>query len=290
MVEKADIPRLERITFFSGQRLTAKDLTELQRAHRELRWLHNRSLHGWGIGIGLAVTGERGASAVTIEPGYGVDCLGREIILTEKKTIKVPAVAGAPGGTEAVYYLVAGYQGDEVQQVAERRPGVCIPGGTVRLSEEPLIDWRRPNQLKEGLELVLAQVWIQNCQLSRPLSLAPRRYARPAQQPYIAAGQTSEGNTAWQEWKVNNTLVGVETRVDTSAAHFRTTPRYIAHIVGERFLVDGNGWLAAWGLPAVVDATPLGFSLQVFLMAWPISGVEAVKQLKWHVVWMGIEG
>src|SRR5262249_46390441 len=163
---------------FTGQQLKATDLAALQRSNRELRWLHNRSLHAWGIGIGLAVTGERGDRAVTVDDGYGVDCRGREIILTEPQTKTVPAVAAGPGGGEASYYLVAAYQSDDDQKVRERRPGVCLPDGTVRLSEEPLIDWRRPDQLEEGFELILAQAWIQNCQLSRPLSFAARRYAR----------------------------------------------------------------------------------------------------------------
>jgi hypothetical protein len=84
MALKADIPELERVTFFPGQQLSAADLTEFERANRELRWLHNRSLHGWGIGIGLGVTGERGDGRVLIDAGYAVDGLGREIILTEK--------------------------------------------------------------------------------------------------------------------------------------------------------------------------------------------------------------
>ena len=132
MAERVDIPDIERVTFFTGQRLTEKDLAALQRANRELRWLHNRSLHSWGIGIGLAVAGERGDSAVTVEPGYGVDCLGREIILTAPRTMPVPAVAHGPDGGEAVYYLVAAYQEDADQKIAERRPGVCLPEGTVR--------------------------------------------------------------------------------------------------------------------------------------------------------------
>lgn len=59
MSARTDIPELKRIQFFNGQRLTAGDMTELQRANRELRWLHNRSLHGWGIGTGYGVAGER---------------------------------------------------------------------------------------------------------------------------------------------------------------------------------------------------------------------------------------
>lgn len=244
MAQDPNIPDLERITFFPGQRLTARDLTELQRAHRELRWLHNRSLHNWGIGVGLTVSGKRGSSAVTVETGYGIDCLGREIILTEPQTMPVPAVAGGPSGGEAVYYLIAAYQPNEDQPVAERRAGVCRPEGTVRLSETPRLEWRKPLQLeadREGMQLVLAQVWIQNCQLSRPPSFAPRRYARPAEQPYIAAGQTIPGKTDWRFWPDPDdpaTASGVETVVDTSAARFRHTPRYQARVGGSRRLAN----------------------------------------------------
>ncbi len=304
MADKVDVPSLERITFFTGQRLTAPDLAALQRAHRELRWLHNRSLHGWGVGVGLAVTGERGDSAVTVEPGYGIDCLGREIILTEPRVRTVPAVAAAPGGGEAIYYLVAVYLGDEDQEVSERRPGVCLPEGTVRLTEEPRLDWRRPDQLLEGRELILAQAWIQNCHLSRPLSLAARRYARPPQQPYIAAGQTENGKTAWALWTVGQEPVGLEVTVDTSAARFRSTPRYTAHAAGDRHLASSQ--LVIVALSGAVDASPDRFTLQVLLpknlpdmgamsvnpdKLFTPDGLEIVKtQLGWHVVWMGIEG
>jgi hypothetical protein len=303
MADQVDLPSLERITFFTGQRLTAPDLAALQRAHRELRWLHNRSLHGWGIGIGLAVTGERGDSAVTVEAGYGIDCLGREIILTEPRVRTVPAVAAAPGGGEAMYFLVAVYLGDEDQEVSERRPGVCLPEGTVRLTEEPRLDWRKPDQLQEGRELILAQAWIQNCHLSRPLSLAARRYARPAQQPYIAAGQTTTGETPWTWWTVGAQQLGVTVKVDTRTARFRSTPRYMAHVAGDRYLANPPGPLVAVGLTGLTDATPDGFSLQVLLpknlgatlnppsLFDDKQGLDILRtQLGWHVVWMGIEG
>ena len=221
MAKNVKIPSIDRITFFTGQQLTATDLAEVQRANRELRWLHNRSLHGWGIGIGLAVTGERGATAVTIAPGYGVDCKGQELIHTDSREVPLPAVAGGPGDKESVYYLVAAYQDDSDQKVTERRPGVCLPEGTVRLSEEPSITWQSPDQLKEGLELILAQAWILNCRLSRPLSLAARRYARAPHQPYISAGQTEAGNTDWKLLGPEGSPIGVFAHVDTTAARFR---------------------------------------------------------------------
>lgn len=302
-----NIPELERITFFNGQRLTAVDLNALQKANRELRWLHNRSLHRWGIGLGFDVTGAKGDSVVQISPGYGIDALGREIILTETLTKTVPAVGGADDGTEAVFYLVASYQADAGQKVLERRRGVCLPEGTVRLGEEPFIEWRKPGQFREGYELILAHAFVLNCQLSRPLSLSARRYASPQQQPYIAAGQTVAKDTDWKAWLVMGTMVGIYTRVDTSAAHFKTTPRYSAHVMGERFLGDPPGPLLIVGMASVTEATPDAFTLQVLLPHFApsvpvinpdlidvVTGGPAmpgiVKRLGWQVVWMGTEG
>jgi hypothetical protein len=296
MAAQTNIPTLERSTFFDGQRLTAKDLTELQRAHRELRWLHNRSLHGWGIGMGLTVTGERGATAVSVEPGYGVDCLGREIILTEPRTIPVPADPGASHRHDAIYYLVAAYQPDEDQAVVETRPGVCLPEGTVRLSESPRIEWRRPEQLHEGLELILGQAGIQNCRLSGPVSPTARRYARPSDQPYIAAGQTEQGNTGWLEWKVDDQTLGVYAHVNTSPARFKSIPQYFAHVPGERHVVTGGGQLVVVmrTIGAVVAPTATRFTLQLRVQ-FERSSIAIIdlppfiEGLKWHVVWTGIE-
>jgi hypothetical protein len=302
MAESVDVPSLERIVFFNGQRITAADLAALQRSHRELRWLHNRSLHNWGIGVGFAVTGERGDSAVTVGPGYGIDCLGREIILTESRTLTVPAVAAAPGGGEATFYLTAVYVRDEDQDVAERRSGVCLPEGTVRLTEEAGLEWRQSDQLHEGRELILAQAWIHKCRLSRALSLSARRYAKPSQQPYIAAGQTEVGKTAWSVWVEGGDPVGFEVTVDTSDARFRSTPRYIAHIAGPRYLTADPGPLVVVAFAGIVGATPVQFTMQALLPpnlgstinpapVFEAEGLEIITtKLGWHVVWMGIEG
>jgi hypothetical protein len=292
-----DIPDLQRVTFFSGQRLTAEDLAEIQKVQRERIWLHNRSLHGWGIGIGLAVTGDSGASTVEIGEGYAVDCLGREIILTEPKSLTVPAVAGTPSGGEVEYYLVAGYQNNADQAFAEQRPGVCVPGGTVRLTEEPRLEWREAIDLEEGLDLILAKAWVKNCQLSRPLSLLERRSARPSQHPYIAANQTEAGGTEWQIWSDGGEFQGVLVRVDTSMARFQTTPWYMAHVVGERYFSVNDRSVLIVGEQALTEPTPTGFTFRIHIGAGgpAHSGMSPEDypstlrdDLSWQVVWLGI--
>lgn len=296
-----NIPDLDRITFFPGQRLQAEDLSEAQRVDRELRWLHNRSLHTWGIGEGFGVTGEAGEAAVVISPGYGIDCAGREIILTDTRTKPIPAVAGDQKGQAVEFFLTAEYQDDAAQAVRERRAGVCAGQGTVRLGEEPLIRWKKHADLREGFELVLAQVWILNCRLNRAVSLAVRRSARPSAHPYVAAGQSVVGATAWTPWTEGATFMGVIVDVDTSEARFRVTPRYMAHIVGDRALVSPAQSLAI-PFPIVTAPTPEGFTLRVLLPEMtplpynppPFRNAATVAAtvrttLKWHVSWVGVE-
>jgi hypothetical protein len=311
----ADIPKLERVTFFDGQRLSAEDLSTVQAYHQELRWLHNRSLHTWGIGLGLDATGNKGDRQVGVAPGYGVDTLGREIVLTESQVIPVPPVAAASGGGEAVYHLTVSYLGDADLEPTATRQGVCKPGGAVRLPERPKFAWKEPASIQRGYDLVLAQIWVLNCQLNRPVSLAVRRQAQPSQQPYIAAGQTVPGETAWSLWQIVSTAgqattLGVQTTVDTSGARFRLTPRYLARIQGDRYLPataagpNAPQGLLVDGFTSVTDPKAFSFTLRIFLpLDLDVRGVPlnpdsivtglvdlVQNQLKWHVVWMGVEG
>jgi hypothetical protein len=294
-----NIPNIERLAFFNGQRLTAEDLAAVQNANKDLRWLHNRSLHGWGIGAGFSVEGEAGAAAVQIGPGYAIDCLGREIILTEPVTKTVPAVGGASDGSEATFYLVASYLDDGVQQVLESRPGVCLPGGTVRLTESPSLNWKSPTNLgPSGSEILLAQVSILNCQLSRPVSLAVRRFARISSQPYIVAAQTQPDFTNWQLWQPDSSkpAIGIYVDVDTSPAQFHSTPAYTAYIAGNRIWQSNTGDFVALLVVSVVNATAQGFTVQGYLLnegggPTPQDWLGAANDpLQWHVVWMGVEG
>jgi hypothetical protein len=299
----AGIPDLKRIQFFTGQRLSAGDMTAVQSANRELRWLHNRSLHGWGIGIGYGVTGDTGDTKVTIDPGYAIDCLGRELILTSPVTTTVPAIAGNSSGstvTAATFYLTVSYMEDSGQSTVESRPGVCLPGGTVRLTEGPLIQWQPFKDIQTGLNVILAEASILNCQLNAPLNLGVRRSARPSQQPYINAGELTPDAVTWSVIPG-----GIRAHVDTSAAQFRATPAYFTHVMGPRtvFLgvggdVGGNVFLIT--VPIVDNPAPDGFNCDVVLLhidaAKGVVPVDPgnipaiIKLIRWTVVWMGVEG
>jgi hypothetical protein len=298
MSANAGIPALERVVFFSGQRLLAGDLTEANAVGRELRWLHNRTLHQPGVAAGFEVTGEAGDTVVVVAPGFGLDGLGREVLLTPTAEVVVPAVSGAALGGDARFYLVARYVEDAEQAAVERRAGACHGAGSVRLSDDPALVWRPVGGVDEQTDVVLASIRVRNCVLSQPVSMAARRLAGPSQSPFIAAGEVAAPE--WQGWQAGGTNLGLQLNVKTAAAHFRSTPQYLVETVGLRFL-PGQSPVLVVGFPEVADATPDGFVLRVAFPAIaglnanpsglrdPVQGPLFLKLLKWRVTWTGVE-
>ena len=116
------------------------------------------------------------------------------------------------------------------------------------------------------------------------------------------AGQTTRGSTAWTVWQEEDQTLGLMTQVDASAARFRSVPRYVAHLAGER-AVGGIPGIAApptallVPFSAVADPTREGFLFQVLLPSFHSSeinppafreptGPDLANQLGLHVVWL----
>lgn len=198
----------ERLQFFDGQRLFATDLQGLEEFHRQMRWLHNSSLHEPGIGNGFAVRGEEDDREVRVGPGYAIDDLGREIVLVQETVLQVPAVAGGADGTPVRYDLTVSYRGDDFLEEAEERRGLCGTRGVVRLREEPVFCWvelgpdlqpvdlTRKTQILSGRSIVLGRAEILACKLRSRLSTVPRFDARPPALPHIACGRVDD-----PEWR-----------------------------------------------------------------------------------------
>lgn len=298
-MEAVPISPIVRPQFFEGQRLTADDLSEAFGYERELRWLHNRSLHGWGIAAGFAVTGARDDTTVTIAPGYAIDCAGRDIVL-EHARIEVPRVA-----SESTWHLTVSYAADE-DLAAEERRGACDTQGAVRLFDEPRLRWldatgKGEERLRPGLDIVLARAAVRGCKLQRePSPSARRQLART--QPYVFAGQTPVGSTPWRSWPESDSPAGVATTVSTAAGGFLSTPVYQARLAG--FRLTGNDVVD--GFAMIAEASPSAFEFRVILPAGEdlrVIGPEGAGlplnsaidldvlrgDLQWHVVWMGVE-
>lgn len=330
---------IERLQFFNGQRLFAPDLQGVEAFNREMRWLHNKSLHQPGIGSGFAVYGKKGERQVTIGPGYAVDALGREIVLTESYVDPVPPVAAEPDGKSVFYDLTVSYPDDSELEEAETREGVCLPRGVVRLREAPVFCWVRLKRddhgnlhvlksrlkadIKNGIKVILSRIEVLNCQLENDVSIAQRRSARPAKQPYIACGVVNP--TDWKPWIVSDAgaiqfpaafqpfifPVGLTAYIETSPAKFVTIPHYSARITGPRIKQEQIIVFIVDGLVNIRDPGPKGFAVDVLLLMQFITGttpgaplfamptpaavaadfVNFVKIFSdWYVVWTGVEG
>jgi hypothetical protein len=75
----------DRLHYFTGRHLSARDLSDEQSYHRTHRYLHNRMLHGWGVVCGLEVVQhdqeDCRTNYVRVGAGMALDCCGREIVV-----------------------------------------------------------------------------------------------------------------------------------------------------------------------------------------------------------------
>jgi hypothetical protein len=277
----------ERLQFFNGQRLFAPDLQAIEVFNREMRWLHNRSLHQPGIGNGFAVSGEKGDRQVAIGPGYAIDVDGREIVLTQVEILPIPPVASEEGGGSVFFDLTVSYPEDEDLEEAETREGICLVRGVVRRQEKPIFCWIRlkkdsqgnlqpkepklATDIKDGRKIIVARVEVLNCQLNRQVCIAQRRSARPPKQPYIACGEekptmwdvelilSSEERSSELRDETSTVLIApfkLVAEVDTSKAGFLTTPSYSARIDGLRLWFinsDEENFSRGNGNPYIID-------------------------------------
>lgn len=314
MTISAPLPPTERPLWFPGQLLTAADLTAAQDVETGLRRLHHRILHGWGVATGLAVTGSRGRTDVTVGAGYALDGEGRELVLPEPIQLPVPPVAGGPDGRPRPFALTLRWS-EDAEAAVVLRPGECGTAGAVRRSDAPTLGWIDPGAVRVGLDVVLAAVAVQSCRLVDAPDSASRRLLNPPPTPYTATGRTVGGETDWAVIADHgNSVVLAKASVDTSEAGFGDTPTYLARVAGQRllpsktagfprpFLLDGSA--------QVVGAEPGRFELHVPLVPryWtgsgsadpiPVNPEEVIgsgklydliaNQLKWTVEWVGVQ-
>ena len=99
MINEGAIP-VERMRWFTGRFVTARDLTDEQQYMLQRRWLTNRLLHGEGVLCGMDVVpherADCAATTVWIEPGIALDCRGRELINGCRQCVTWP-VPAEPG-------------------------------------------------------------------------------------------------------------------------------------------------------------------------------------------------
>jgi len=121
---------LTRPNFFYGKLLTVDDLTQEQTYFLDKSRRHNRSLHGFGIVSGLAVSTEAGK--IKISAGMALDCEGNEIVICSGQALPVSALK------LDVAFLNVRY--------TERYEGVIPPGEPAAITESFELSLEKDNE------------------------------------------------------------------------------------------------------------------------------------------------
>lgn len=227
--------------FSDNERLSAFDLNDLQQTVRELQWLHNRTLHDWGVANGCAVRISEDGRGVQIEPGYALDMEGREVIVPEARLLNLPAQKVSTGPeTKKIWWITASYQ--DVTDSRDGDPHRNMQGTPLRRLPRAVVRWRDPEETDEnarfipGLDVILATVELDRGNV-QAVTTVGRRSAVPPKRPYLSAGLAKLRN--WTQVPSSNStsepvrdLVKVRIPVDTTDAGFVSTPYYQLQLVG----------------------------------------------------------
>lgn len=143
----------ERLNYFTGQFLVERDFRDEQSYHIGKHRMHNRYLHGWGTVCGLRVVESESPDCrdryMVLEPGVALDCCGREIVVTERVKVNIPAMlapSNDQGNPQGVQHLVLSIRYTECK--TEYVPALYSDCGC----DDKVCD---ANRIREGYELRL---------------------------------------------------------------------------------------------------------------------------------------
>ena len=200
--------RLDRLDYVEGSRLLARDLGDS--ARNEARWqgLHVSQAHDtWGVATGLGLTFTPSQRSVVVGAGAAFDCQGQVISLASPVALPEPNEV-VPGIAAPTFDVVLGRNGPRWEATGAG-PGQAGFGTRVRI----------------GMDIPLGRyIRMPWGQLVGPDS-GLRKTAHPMTRPKVGFGLTPAGGLIWMP--SNGTIRAV---VDTSAAAFSSTPRYVAWI------------------------------------------------------------
>jgi hypothetical protein len=283
---KPERRKLERVQYWQGQMLRAQDFLNLQGVEAQRRWWHNRAIHNaYGVSEGLEanLTG----SVVSVSPGVAYDIFGHELILERAQTVALSTniPTGDPPMTLLVRYLPPGHNlsPDEIKEVCwtqrgSVRPGTLVFAWKIANCVTPADGVAIFNLIYMGGETTASGLTVEPIPTQNQ-SFSPIG-AEALSRPMLASGATVPGQTAWELWTAgfnpNETayIVGVQTRIDTSAAGFTDCPCYFAWLQGPLWCLQPQ-----WSSPSqpsqpqflpvlltnIADASILGFTFQIVL-------------------------
>jgi hypothetical protein len=254
---------LERIRHVPGEMLRHRDLRDQLTFDVELLLWHQRAVHEPGVVEGLAVEWQPGDPSVFVEPGLAYDARGRPVHVLARREVTLPA-------TDRVSALLVRFaQGKGEAELAWR------PIGSI----EPC----------DGIPLAL----LDNGEVTAR-STGSRSLARPR----VGAGETQPEATAWGLWfrdGMGGQALGLEARVDTSAAGFTEVPCYFAWLnwsrPGDVTTTRAQPDVRTLGLQYVQEETARGFVFRVAFRRYrgedELLGFARRERLS--VCWLGVQ-
>lgn len=281
----ADPHEIQRLRYAPGQDLLSRDFRDQEAFEAELRWWHNRALHGaFGVSYGLGVT--NGGASLTVERGLAYDAFGRELILPVSRTLSTPADPGGP------VFLVIRYREEESSPAPGELAGVC-PGGLPPRGAD--LAWVPADRFRPTDGVPLARVPDSDDDDQKFHPPVARALARPR----IGHGSTVQAATPWTAWDLGRQLFGLKTEIDTRAAGFTQLPCYFAWVQG-RIEVRNAPKEPPYILPVfphIVKASPAGLTLGVLTFSLGESQsistnrkqILASAQAELSVCWLGIQ-
>ena len=149
------MPEIKRLNYFRTQFLEEGDFIDEQKYHRDMRHLHNKELHDWGIVSGLEVK-QTDNQKVSVSPGVAIDREGHEIVLSSDLGPKEINLSDQDQfGIDVNVYIIIQYAEDKDEE--DRRQLGAIDN-YIRITERPNLDASKDSPADDGSVIVLAQI------------------------------------------------------------------------------------------------------------------------------------
>ena len=155
---------VKRPNYYPHQLLREQDFKDEQTYHVDMRRLHHRLFHSWGIAEGLEVR-KKNARELTVEPGIAVDNKGREIVLRAPVTRDLSSF-----DPDSHTFITIAYS--ELLDPADRHSAGGSEGFT-RVTEMPEITERRHQPPHDGQQISLARVRLDNLANIHHIDMGP---------------------------------------------------------------------------------------------------------------------
>jgi hypothetical protein len=269
--------KLERVQYWQGQMLRARDFLNLQAVEAQRRWWHNRALHNaYGIAEGLMSSPSPftpSSTQVAISAGVAYDIFGRELILERTQSFPVPPTG--PQGLVGPLSLLVRYKPPsrrlnpaEVNEICWNAPGSVSAGTAEFVWKVGLMGYTLDPA--EGVAVFAVQYGAEGLIGQYPNYIPVS--VQPVARPLLAAGATPPGSTPWTAWTVvfsesesaGPVTLGVQTWIDTSAAGFTQTPCYFAQLEGALWNPQANQFVPAL-FQSIGDECITGFNFRIRL-------------------------